>query len=330
MFAGVLLSMAVAATTAAAAEPLTIRVGWAVPITDWALFMLEKRELATHFGKSYVMEPVHFTSSPSVVTALASNDVDVGNLAFSTLAIAIENAGMRDLRVISDLFQDGVGGHYTNEFFVRQDGGITDVESLKGKVIATPGIGGAIDIAMRAMLRRHGLEDKRDYTMIEASLPAMGAMLAERKVDMVPGVPPFSFNPDLRQVGRVLFTQKDALGVSQMIVWTARQPFLENNRAPVIDFMEDTLRVVHWYLDPVNHDAAVVIAAKLTKQPAERFAAWLFAAGDYYRDPNMLPNLQALQANVDLQRDIGFLKEPLDIKEFVDLSLVEEAAQRLH
>ena len=77
------------------------------------------------------------------------------------------------------------------------------------------------------MLRRHGLEDKRDYTMIEASLPAMGAMLAERKVDMVPGVPPFSFNPDLRQVGRVLFTQKDALGVSQMIVWTARQPFLD-------------------------------------------------------------------------------------------------------
>ena len=45
------------------------------------------------------------------------------------------------------------------------------MEDLKGKVIATPGAGGARDIAMRVMLRRQGFEEKRDYTMIEAPMP---------------------------------------------------------------------------------------------------------------------------------------------------------------
>jgi ABC-type nitrate/sulfonate/bicarbonate transport system substrate-binding protein len=315
---------------ASAVEPVKIRIGWVVPITDWALFMVEKRELARHFGKSYVMEPVRFANSPSVITAMANNELDIGNLAFSTLALAIQNAGMHDLRVISDLFQDGVDGYYTNEYFVHRDSTIKRVDDLKGRAIATPGVGGAIDIAMRVMLRKHGLEDKRDYSMAEAPLATMKAMLMERKVDLVPGVPPFSLDPEMRKIGSVLFTQREALGLTQMIVLTARRSFLEKNRAAMIDFMEDNLQLARWCLDAAHQDEVVKIAAKLTKQPQEQFASWLFTRGDYYRDPNMLPNLQALQANIDLQREVGFLKEALDIQNYLDLGIVKEAAQRLN
>jgi sulfonate transport system substrate-binding protein len=315
---------------ARAVEPVKIRVGWVVPITDWALFMVEKRELARHFDKSYLLEPVRFASSPSVITAMANNELEIGNLAFSTLALAIQNAGLRDLRVISDLFQDGVTNYYTNEYFVLRESPIQKVEDLKGKAIATPGAAGAIDIAMRVMLRRHGLEDKRDYSIAEAPMAAMRAMLVERKADLVPGVPPFSFDPEMRKTGRVLFTQKEALGLTQMIVLTARKPFLEKNRAAMIDFMEDNLRVARWCLDAANHGEVIKIASKLTKQPPERFASWLFTGGDYYRDPNMLPNVQALQANIGLQREVGFLKDAIDIRDYVDLSIIKEAAQRLN
>ena len=44
---------------------------------------------------------------------------------------------MDDLRVISDEFQDGVEGYYSNEFFVLKDGPVQKVEDLKGKVVAT-------------------------------------------------------------------------------------------------------------------------------------------------------------------------------------------------
>jgi NitT/TauT family transport system substrate-binding protein len=113
-----------------------------------------------------------------------------------------------------------------------------------------------------------------------------------------------------------------------MIVLAARKPFIDKNRAAMVDYMEDLLRVVHWYLDPKNHDEVAKIASKITKAPPERFG-WLFTKGDNYRDPNLMPNLDALQRNVDTTRELGFIKKPLDIKKHSDLSLVTEAAKRL-
>ena len=311
------------------AEPVKIRASWTVPVANWASLLLEKKDLAKHLGQSYVLEDVRFNGTPPMITALAAGEIEIGDLAYSSIALAVENAGMDDLRVISDEFQDGVAGYYTDEFFVRADGPVQKIEDLKGKVIATNAVGSAVDIAMRAMLRKHGLEDKRDYTVVEAPFPTMKAMLAEKKVDMIPGVTPFSYDPELRKVGRVLFTQKEGVGTTQMIVWAVRKGFLDKNRAAMVDFMEDVLRIVRWYTDPANHNEAVAIAAKLTKRPPEAFDAWLFSSKDYYRDPNMLPNLDALQANVAMQKDLGFLKSGFDVKAHADLSIVEEAAKRL-
>jgi sulfonate transport system substrate-binding protein len=42
----------------------------------------------------------------------------------------------------------------------------------------------------------------------------------------------------------------------------------------------------------------------------------------------MLSNLDALQKNVDISRDLGFVKSSFDVKAYSDLSLVEEAARR--
>jgi len=86
---------------------------------------------------------------------------------------------------------------------------------------------------------------------------------------------------------------------------------------------------VRWYLDPKNHDAAVQIAAKVTKLPPDRFASWLFTNKEYARSPDLLPDLAALQSNINVQRELGFLKGPIDIQKYADLSLVQEAAARM-
>ena len=52
---------------------------------------------------------------------------------------------------------------------MRKDSGINKVEDLKGKVVGTNAGGSAIDVAMRAMLKKHGLEANRDYTMLEGA-----------------------------------------------------------------------------------------------------------------------------------------------------------------
>jgi len=314
---------------AAAQQPVKIRASWVVAPSDWTPLLLEKPDLMKHQGKSYVFEPMRFQGTPAVITALANNELELGNLAFSSLALAIQNAGLEDLRIVGDQFKDGAEGHYTNQFFVLKDSPVQKVADLKGKIVAVNAAGAAVDIAMRAMLRKHGLEDKRDYTMIEAPFPTMKAMLAQKKADLAPFVAPFSFDPELKQIARPLFAQKDAIGTTQMIVWVARKGFIDKNRAAMVDFMEDSLRVVRWYLDPKNQGEVAQIAARVTKQPPERFAGWLFTDKDYARSPDLLPDLAALQANIEVQRDLGFLKGPIDVQKYVDLSIVREAAARL-
>ena len=118
------------------------------------------------------------------------------------------------------------------------------------------------------------------------------------------------------------------MGITQMIVLTARKSFIDKNRAALVDFMEDNLRVVRWYLDPANQKEAAQIASKLTKIPAERFS-WLFTEQDYARNGNLMPDMKALQANVDATQALGFIKSKLDVQKYTDLSIVQEAAARL-
>ena len=316
------------ATAAQSADPVKIRASWVAPVSNWASILLEKKDLARHLGKSYVLDPVRYQGTPPMITALANGELEIANLAYSTLGIAIQNAGLDDIRVIADEFRDGMPGHYTQEYLVLADGPIKQPADMKGKVVATNAAGSAVDVATRAMLRKFGFEDKRDYTVVEAPFPTMRAMLAEKKVDLIPGVLPFSLDPELRKIARALSTPREAIGVTELIVWTARKPFLDKNRAAMVDFMEDTLRIVQWYLNPANQKAAAEIASRVTKQPVERFG-WLFTDKDYYRDPNMIPDLVALQKNIDMTKDLGFVRASLDIKKHTDLSIVEEAAKRL-
>ncbi len=312
----------------AKAEPVQIRAAWVAPVANWVSMWLEKKDLARHFGQSYVFQAVHFAGTPPMVTAIANNEVEIGDLAFSTLPIAIKNAGMDDLRVIADDFQDGVGDNWTVHYNVLKDGPIKKVEDLKGKILATNAEGSAVDIAMKAMLHKHGLENKRDYTVIEAPFPAMKAMLAEHKVDLIPGILPFALDPEMQKISTTLFTAKDAVGISQFVSFQARKAFIDKNRAALVDWLEDTQRILHWFMEPKNHNEVAQMAGRLVKAPPERFG-WVFTKTDAYHDPNMLPNLAALQSNVDLTAELGYARASFDVKAYSDLSMVEEAAKRL-
>ena len=319
----------VAAGAAKAADPVKIRFGWAVVPASMVPIFPEMKDKLKHYGKSYTLDAIKFQGTPQMVTAQATGDVDITTLAFSTVPIAIQNANMSDLRVISDEFQDGVDPYHTNTFIVLKESPIKTAADLKGKILATNGGGSAVDIAMRAMLKKVKLDDKKDVTWVEAPLPNFGAVLMDKKVDMVPSVLPFSENPKLLAASRVLYTQKDAVGQTQMIIWAARKPFLDKNRAALVDFFEDAITAMRWFEDEKNHAATVKLVSDFTKIPPPVFDSWLFTKKDYYRSPDLIPNMKALQANMDTQLDLGIIKAKLDVSKYADLSMAQEAAKRI-
>ena len=63
---------------------------------------------------------------------------------------------------------------------------------------------------------------------------------------------------------------------------------------------------MHWYLDPANHKEVIEISPASPSSPPNGSPGC--TPKGHYRDPNMMPDLAALQRNVDLTRDLGFIK----------------------
>lgn len=323
------LALLVGTGAARCDEPLKIRIGWtAVPI-ELTPIAFENKAILKHYGKSYVTELEHFAGSGPLLIAFATGDVDIGALSPPAFGNAIVTAGLTQLRIVADTFQDGADGHYSTQFMVRKDGPIHKVEDLKGKVVAVNAFGGAADISLRAMLLKHHMTYKRDYTAIEVQFPNMAAVLADGKVELAATVPPFSYDILDRGIGRPLFTSKDAIGPSQAVFLVARADVIARHRAAFVDFFEDYVRALHWYLASANRQQALANISGFTKRPAAFFSNWVFTDRDFYHDPNGLPNLAMLQNNIKTDAKLNFLKADFDVNKFADVSLIEEAAKRL-
>jgi ABC-type nitrate/sulfonate/bicarbonate transport system substrate-binding protein len=310
---------------AQAADPVTIRLSYVVPVSDLPSLLLEKKDLAKHLDKSYRLEVTRFAGTPPMINALAAGELDIADLAYPTLPVAIQNAGLSDLQVIADGFQDGP--RYSNEFMVLTDGPVKTIEDMKGKVVASNAIGSGVDIAMRAMLHKHGLQDKRDYTVIEAPFPTMRAILAEKKADLVSAVLPFALDPQLRGTARPLFTSKDAVGISEFTMWTAQGLHRQEPR-----------RAGRLHGGRAHHSALVPRPGeprgrRRHLRPRHQAAARAARLGVHreglFPRPQPHARIVALQRNVDLTRDLGFIKASFDVAKQSDLSLVQEAAKRL-
>lgn len=325
-----LVALAFAAPYARADEPFTIRAAWAAVPGQMFPILMQMKNVLVHYGKSYVVDAIRTPGSGPQTTALASGDLNLAYFAPSAFALAIQNAHMTDLKLIGEATRDGHQDYYTRQFAVLPNSPIRKIEDLKGKVIGDNSIGGAMDLGMRYMLLMHGLEDKRDYTVVEIEFPNMMAALNAGRIDLGFLTTPFSVVPVKSGTVRVLFTMKDVMGgPSELTVIAARKPFIDAHRAVLVDYFEDTGRALRWILDPANRPAALKLVADFTKQPELVFADWIFTKGDDFHAPDSRPDVDAMQRNIDIQKKLGLLKADIDVKAYTDLSMVDEASARL-
>src|SRR6185437_3930701 len=213
-------------------------------------------------------------------------------------------------------------------YIVLKDGPIKSVADIKGKRVATNAIGSASDAAMRVMLHKHGVNDDQ-FTTVEANFANMVSMIEQNKVDLIAVMPQFEHKLDEAGKYRTLFTMGQAIGPSQTVLWAIREDFIKAHRPALVDFFEDHIRAVRWFLDPKNRDEALAIAEQVTKQsPAD--LAYAFTNKDFYRSPDARPNIKAAQDDIEQAATLHVIPKVVTLEPaYVDLSLIEEAKRRV-
>jgi NitT/TauT family transport system substrate-binding protein len=324
----VIFAAAALCATNVDAEPLKIRIGWStVPSHITPMLPEIPRSVYKHWGKSYVVEPVFMQGTGTMLPSLAAEEAELVGYSYQTHASAVIT-GKLDVRAVAGVL--GSKAPFSDEgFWVKTASNINKVEDLKGKTIAVNSRGSGVDTAQRMMLRRHGLADGKDYTVVEVRFAAMMATLDADKVHAAFLVLPFSLMAEKDARLKKLFSTRQAMGPTETAVWGAKANVIAKHRAAFVDFFEDNIRARTWLYDPKNHDEVVRIVAKLAKQPEAAFKGWLFTERDTFRAKDAMIDVKLLQSNIDDLVKEGLLPPTIDVAKYTDLSMVEEANKRI-
>ncbi|MGH7034795.1 MAG: ABC transporter substrate-binding protein [Stellaceae bacterium] len=313
------------------AEPLKIRADWSVLPGQFAPLIPSVPRYAPdvyrHYGKSYVVEPMKLKGGGATLTALAVGDTDLSTFSPQTLVDGVVNAKL-DLRVIAEQISTEVPGYHITHFWVHKDK-IRTIDDLKGKVFAVNALGSNVDAAARIVMGRHGLAPPRDYSVVEVAFPSQLAALRAGKIDVAVLVPPFDFGAEADSSLKPIFSVGDAFGPVETLMWVAKAEFVKKNRAALIDFLEDNIRMRHWMLDPKTRMDAARQLSDISKIPLDRLASWVYTDKDYYYPPDAATDVKRLQKNITDMAKVGVIPKAIEVAPYVDLSLVEAAAARV-
>jgi NitT/TauT family transport system substrate-binding protein len=272
---------------AAAAEPVKLRIQWpSFPGHMTAMIPEAPKELYRHYGKSYTVEPVFMAGSSQSLTALAAGELELASFTPQSLALAATQAKL-DVRMIAHVLSTDVEGHDKSYFWVRKDE-IAKVEDLRGKAIAVNGRGTAVGAGAVLMMRRHGMADGTDYQLVEVRFPAMLPALESKRVDAAYILRPWDLKAKQNAALKPLFGMGDVYGRSETGMWGGKADFIAKNRAALVDFLEDNVRLRRWLHDPAHRAEAIALAARIGKQTEAAYAAWLYTKRDTsYRSPDL-------------------------------------------
>ncbi|WP_437879808.1 taurine ABC transporter substrate-binding protein [Pseudomonas sp. LRF_L74] len=207
-----------------------------------------------------------FNAGPEVVTALASGDVQIGNLGSSPLAAATS----RKLDLVTFIVSAQINA--AEALVVRNGSGIDKPEQLLGKTIATPFVSTSHYSLLGAL--KHWNIDPTKVKIVNLNPAEITAAWKRGDIDGA-----FVWSPALGEIkrdGRVLTDAAEVgkWGAPTFEVWVARKDFAEKHPEVVSQFAKVTLDAFADYqahVDQWNADSeqAKKIAKLIGANPAD-------------------------------------------------------------
>lgn len=307
-----LIVLAAATADAAVGQPVTLRIGYGMAAEEPLWVLVAKPDLAKNHGKAYALDATRFTGSDKRSQAFEAGAIDLA--ASSANGVIFAAAEGVTAKMIASISRESPRG-FSTSFYVKDDSPIKSVADLKGKIVGINGFYTSGHLWLKTALEKQGLAET-DVTITPVPFPAMQEALEAGKVDLGMFPQPFAALAEKQAKVRKIFDAKYGIPFEEeLIVLIGKDEFLKKNAGAVRAFLEDLKAGMQFYLEKPREARQLLIDHKMVRVNPDVY----LAMNDYYRDPSLRVDDEALEKMQAVQIAAGFQKKRADVRSLVDL-----------
>lgn len=298
-------------------------------VSDAGIYIAADKGYFTEQGIS--VETVQLDSASSLVTALASGQIDVAG---GAPGAAIYNASRQGIgiKIVADKgsMPDGAGyiGLVVRKAMVDQ---IKTLADLKGHSIAVAGagVGTTNEIAFEEMDKKLNLKPS-DFNLENLSFGDSVAALASGSVDAAYLIEPLVQSAEQKGIGKLLISGDKMYPDQQVAVMLYGPDFAAKRKDVAERFMVAYLKGVRDYNNAfrknIDRAAIVSILSKNTTVKSVDLYAKMTMPG---LDPDGKVNAKGMENDMRWFLSKGYLKQEVDVSKAIDTSFADNAVKKL-
>jgi ABC-type nitrate/sulfonate/bicarbonate transport system substrate-binding protein len=315
--AACLMAMAAVGADAARAQPVTFRLGYGGAAEEPMWLIVAKPDLAKSHGKAYTLEATKFTSSDKRAQAFEAGAIDLSvGSANGVIFAAAEGVTATFIASISRESSRG----FSTSYYAKESSPIRSVADLKGRTVGINGFSTAGHLWLKAALDKHGLAET-DVKITPVPFAAMQEALDAGKIDLGQFPQPFAALAEKQMKVRKIFDAKYGIPFDEeLTVVVGKDAFLKKNAVAVRALLEDLTAAMRFYLERPREARQLLIDARMVRVSPDVY----MTMQDYYRDPTLRVDVEALERMQAFQIKAGFQNKRADVRSLVDLGYLPQ------
>lgn len=233
----------------------TIRVAYIPCDHEAALFVALAQNKYTTNGLN--VETKSISTGSSIVSALASGDIDVGYVGIAPAMQGISEGV--PIKIVGAVNEDGSG------IVVDENSNITNTTDLVGKKIATPGVSSIQQVLLLYQLEKYNITPSQ-VDISSVNIFMLPSTLASKKVDGYIAYEPYVSIAPYTDVGKVLMYSEDIMPGHPCCVIVARQDFIDQHPQELQTFL-DIHKNSTEFVKGNKNESANLVSEELTSNP---------------------------------------------------------------
>jgi NitT/TauT family transport system substrate-binding protein len=307
------------------AQPTTVRLGYFPNVTHaQAVLGVVRGDYQKALGSNVKLETATFNAGPSVIEAVFAGHLDIAYVGPSPIINGFVQSKGEEIRVIAGSGANGV------LIIAAKTSGITSLEQLKGRKIASPQLGNTQDISAKDFVVTHlktQLKEKGgDTDVIPIANPDIESLFAKGQLDAAWVPEPWGSRIIANGLANKIAEEKDLWPNKQFALTNviARRAFLEQYPDLVeriltahVALTADLQKDPSQYYDAINQELKKLTGKDLPKTVLEQS----FAHTQFTTDPSA----ESFERFFTMGKELKLVKgDTLDLSKLVDTRILKK------